>query len=57
MQNITLTQTDVYSLNSIKYIVTGILTDIAYIVFSKHNLVSACLCYNLITAAHQCLFV
>jgi hypothetical protein len=47
MQNITLTQMDGYSLNSIKYIVTGILTDIAYIVFSQHNLASACLYYKL----------
>ena len=43
MQNITLTQIDGYNLKSIKCIVTGILTDIAYIIFSKHNLASACL--------------
>jgi len=43
------TQMDGYSLNSIKCIVTGILTNIAYeyIVFSKQNLASACLYYKL----------
>jgi len=41
------TQMDGYSLNSIKCIVTGILTDIAYIVFSKHSLANACLYYKL----------
>jgi len=41
------TQMDRYSLNSTKCTVTGILTDIAYIVFSKHNLANACLYYKL----------
>jgi len=42
-------QMDGYSLNNIKCIVTGILTHITceYIVFSKHNLASACLYYKL----------
>jgi hypothetical protein len=43
MQNITLTQMDGYNLRSVKCIVTGILTDITYIIFSKHNLASVCL--------------